>query len=91
MAFIEVWEDYALLLKGTSWGSESSVKPLAVLTRITCDKRTPSSYGSASVFRIRMLIILKYKKFWEGLRSLSDDYVQMGIIHMIIVEDKDSR
>lgn len=63
MAFIEVWEDYALLLKGTSWGSESSVKPLAVLTRITCDKRTPSSYGSASVFRIRMLIILKYRKF----------------------------
>jgi len=32
-AFIEVLEDYALLLKGTSWGSEYSMKPPAVLTR----------------------------------------------------------
>lgn len=44
MAFVEVWEDYALLLKGTSWGSDSNVKTLEVPTRITCDRRMPSSY-----------------------------------------------
>ena len=32
-AFIEVCEEYALLLKGTSWGSDTSMEPPAVLTR----------------------------------------------------------